>query len=102
MSHDELIAPTVKISTQLTHSELLYDWRFTASQFVFASSPLRLKIKISFFFLMGNDCEISKYTTTASPARSVFNSRFLVTDVNSGDSSASQAQVLPVRGISRN
>jgi hypothetical protein len=38
----------------------------------------------------------------SSPARSVFNSRFLVTDVNSGDSSASRTQVLPVRRISRN
>jgi hypothetical protein len=31
------------------------------------------------------------------PAHSVFNSSFLVTDVNSGDSSASRAQVLPSR-----
>jgi hypothetical protein len=30
----------------------------------------------------------------SSPARNNFNSRFLVTDVNSGDSSASRAQVL--------
>jgi hypothetical protein len=40
--------------------------------------------------------------TKSSPARSVLNSRFLVTDVNSGDSSASCAQVLPVRLISNN
>jgi hypothetical protein len=35
-------------------------------------------------------------------ARTLFNSCFLVTDVNSGDSSASHIQVLPVRPISRN
>jgi hypothetical protein len=33
------------------------------------------------------------------PARRVFNSRFLVTDVNSGHSSAFCAQILPVRRI---
>jgi hypothetical protein len=32
--------------------------------------------------------------TLSSPARNVFNSRFLVTDVNSGDSSGFRAQVL--------
>jgi hypothetical protein len=40
--------------------------------------------------------------TKSSPARSAFNSRLLVTDVNSGDFSASRAQVLPIRQISRN
>jgi hypothetical protein len=38
----------------------------------------------------------------SSPACSVFNSRFLVKDINSGGSSASRAQVLPVWRISRN
>jgi hypothetical protein len=32
--------------------------------------------------------------TESSPTRSAFNSRFLVTDANSGDSSPSRAQVL--------
>jgi hypothetical protein len=36
-------------------------------------------------------------TAKSSPACSVFNGRFLVTGVNSGDSSASRAQVLPSR-----
>jgi hypothetical protein len=45
----------------------------------------------------GNYSTIADIHTLKSPARSVFNSRFLVTDVNSGDSSASRAQVLPVR-----
>jgi hypothetical protein len=40
--------------------------------------------------------------TKSSPARSAINSRFLVMDVNSGDSSASRAQVLPARRISHN
>jgi hypothetical protein len=40
--------------------------------------------------------------TKSFPARSVFNSRFLVTDGKSGDSSDSRAQVLPIRRISRN
>jgi hypothetical protein len=31
-------------------SKLLYDWRFTANQFVLASSPLRLMTRILFFF----------------------------------------------------
>jgi hypothetical protein len=46
--------------------------------------------------------QITAANTKSSPARSVFNIRFLVTDVNSGDSSASRAWVLPVRRISRN
>jgi hypothetical protein len=32
----------VLASIVLSGSELLYDWRFTAGQFVFAPSPLRL------------------------------------------------------------
>jgi hypothetical protein len=46
--------------------------------------------------------QITDASTKSSPARSVFNSRFLVTDVNSKDSSASRAQVLSVQRISRN
>jgi hypothetical protein len=37
----------------------------------------------------------------SSPACSAFNGRFLATDVNDGDSSASRSQVLPLRRISR-
>jgi hypothetical protein len=33
---------------QESESELLYDWRFTANQFILASSPLRLTT--TFFF----------------------------------------------------
>jgi hypothetical protein len=39
-------------------SKLLYDWRFTANQFVLASSPLRLTIR-DFFQL--NSCGNSPY-----------------------------------------
>jgi hypothetical protein len=49
-----------------------------------------------------NTLQITTANTKSSPARSVFNSRFLVTDVNSEDSSASSVQVLPVLQISRN
>jgi hypothetical protein len=45
--------------------------------------------------------EITVANTKFSPARSVFNSRFLVTDVKSGDSSASRGQTLSVRRIPR-
>jgi hypothetical protein len=34
----------------LPESELLYDWRFTANQFVLAPSPLRLTARCFFFF----------------------------------------------------
>jgi hypothetical protein len=43
--------------------------------------------------------QITAANTKSFPARSVFNSRFLVTDVNSGDSSASCAQVLFVTAV---
>jgi hypothetical protein len=48
--------PTLQNSTQFSNayspfpqSEILYDWRFTANQFVLAPSPLRLTAKILFF-----------------------------------------------------
>jgi hypothetical protein len=40
--------------------------------------------------------QIAVANTKSSPARSVFNSHFLVTDINSGDSSAFRVQVFPV------
>jgi hypothetical protein len=40
--------------------------------------------------------QITAANAKFSPARSVFNSCFLVTDINSVDSSVSRAQVLPV------
>jgi hypothetical protein len=46
--------------------------------------------------------QITAANTKCSPARSVFTSRSLVKDGNSKDSSASRAQVLPVRRVSRN
>jgi hypothetical protein len=45
--------------------------------------------------------QITAANTKFSAAHSVFNSRFLVTDFNNGDSSASRAQVFPVRRTSR-
>jgi hypothetical protein len=43
-------------------SELLYDWRFTANQFVLATSPLRLTNSISFQL---NSCGHSPYVTSS-------------------------------------
>jgi hypothetical protein len=45
--------------------------------------------------------QITSAHTKHSPACSVFNSRFLVTDVNRGDSSASCPQILPSRFLYR-
>jgi hypothetical protein len=46
-----------------SESELLYDWRFTASQFVLATSPLRPKSRIFIFQL--NICGYSPYVTSS-------------------------------------
>jgi hypothetical protein len=46
--------------------------------------------------------QITATNTKSSQARSVFNSRFLVKDVSSEDSSASRSQMLPVRRTSHN
>jgi hypothetical protein len=40
-----------QLLNSLTKSELLYDWLFTASQFVLASNPLRLTTGVFFFLL---------------------------------------------------
>jgi hypothetical protein len=41
-------APRTKLMWLESESELLYDWRFTANQFVLAPSPLRLTARIIF------------------------------------------------------
>jgi hypothetical protein len=46
-----------------SESELLYDWRFTANQFVLATSPLRLKTSI--FFFWQNTCFHNPYVTSS-------------------------------------
>jgi hypothetical protein len=46
-----------------SESELLYDWRFTANQFVLATSPLRLTTRIFIFQL--NTCGYSPYVTSS-------------------------------------
>jgi hypothetical protein len=43
--------------------ELLYDWRFTANQFVLATSPLRLTI--SNFIFQLNTCGYSPFVTSS-------------------------------------
>jgi hypothetical protein len=42
----------VMVSQSESESDLLYDWRFTANQFVLAPSPLRLTTG-DFFFVTG-------------------------------------------------
>jgi hypothetical protein len=46
-----------------SESELLYDWRFTANQFVLASSPLRHTARI--FFSQLNTCGHIPYITSS-------------------------------------
>jgi hypothetical protein len=46
-----------------SESELLYDWRFTANQFVLATSPLRLKT--THLFLQLNPYGHSPYVTSS-------------------------------------
>jgi hypothetical protein len=46
-----------------SESELLYDWRFTAKQFVLAPSPLRLTARI--IFSQMNTCGHSHYITSS-------------------------------------
>jgi hypothetical protein len=55
------------VSQSKPKSKLLYDWRFTANQFVLASSPLRLTIRI--FFSQLNPCDISPYVTSSLTRR---------------------------------
>jgi hypothetical protein len=47
----------------MSESELLYNWRFTTSQFVFATSPLRLTT--SNFIFQLNTCGYSPYVTSS-------------------------------------
>jgi hypothetical protein len=63
--------PSLPCRTQLnwleseseSESELLYDWRFTAKQFVLATSPLRFTTRIFIFQL--NTCGYSPYVTSS-------------------------------------
>jgi hypothetical protein len=50
------------VNTQrVSQSELLYDWRFTANQFVLMTSPLRLMT--SNFIIQLNTCSYGPYVT---------------------------------------
>jgi hypothetical protein len=58
--------PTPKILlilTLVTESELLYDWRFTANQFVFATSALRLTTSIFELIIYGYDPYVTSSLT---------------------------------------
>jgi hypothetical protein len=52
--------------TANSKSKLLYDWRFTATQFVLAPSPLRLASR---FFFQLNPCGHSPYVTSCLTRR---------------------------------
>jgi hypothetical protein len=52
---------TLTNSASESESELLYDWRFTANQFVMATNPLRPTTSI--FVFQGNACGYSPYVT---------------------------------------
>jgi hypothetical protein len=57
------VESSVQIAAKTVESALLYDWRFTANQFVLATSPLRLTTSNCFFQL--NTCDYSPYVTSS-------------------------------------
>jgi hypothetical protein len=57
----EVYIQHIKISE--SQSELLYDWQFTANQFVLATSPLRLTT--SNFIFQLNTCGYRPYVTSS-------------------------------------
>jgi hypothetical protein len=63
--HHLFSASLAELNSQLTgsESELLYDWRFTANQFVLATSPLRLTTSNCIFRL--NTYGYSPYVTSS-------------------------------------
>jgi hypothetical protein len=56
--------PTRECLESDSESELLYDWRYIANQFVLAPSPLRLTAR-NFFLSQLNTCRHSPYITTS-------------------------------------
>jgi hypothetical protein len=58
-----------------SESELLYDWRFTANQFVLATNPLRPTARIFIFQL--NICGYSPYVTSCLRRRWVYRLQLL-------------------------
>jgi hypothetical protein len=75
-NHNKLQQPTINLQPnpssltaedslhsdfELSESELLYDWRFTAYQLVLATSPLRPTTRIFIFQI--NTCGFSPYVT---------------------------------------
>jgi hypothetical protein len=61
---------------QSQESELLYDWRFTANQFVLATRPLRLTA--SNFIFQRNTCIHSPYVTSSMTRGRVCRLQFLL------------------------
>jgi hypothetical protein len=65
-----------QISESDSESEILYDWRFTANQFVLAKSPLRPTTK--FFIFILNTCGYSPYVTSSLRKGWFFRLQFLL------------------------
>jgi hypothetical protein len=59
----ELYSDSILFCSELSESELLYDWRFTANQFVLATRPLRLTP--SHFIFQLNTCGHRPYVTSS-------------------------------------
>jgi hypothetical protein len=57
----DYIASMTMIDPLKTESELLYEWRFTANQYVLATHPLRLTTRD---FLQLNSCAHSPYVSS--------------------------------------
>jgi hypothetical protein len=64
----------------MSESELLYDWRFTANQFIFTTSPLR--VTTSNFIFQLNTCRYSPYVTSSLARRCVCRLQLLLVLAN--------------------
>jgi hypothetical protein len=61
--YSSLPATLIRLVASKSESELLYDWRFPANQFVLATSPLRLTT--SNFIFQLNPCGHNPYITSS-------------------------------------
>jgi hypothetical protein len=71
-----IIASFLTESESESESELLYDWRFTANQFVLKTSPL--KLTTSNFIFQLNTCGYSLYVTSSLTRRWVCRLKLLL------------------------
>jgi hypothetical protein len=78
----EVFEPASTRGNLTSESELLYDWRFTASQFLSAPNPLRLTVS-NFFYL--NPSGHSAYVTSSLTRGRVCRLQLLLTLVSSAN-----------------